>query len=173
MLYSGPRRSHHAGSNTAGTAVEAPVPEAARASPLGRSPRFGRVRALAARHAGFLLFLGGAALAALIGVLYLGSQPRPQALTQDHIEAAVLRTLEDKTLPSRAAKAAELVRPSVVRVRGFGDATEVKGKPGADLKPQKPEKDQDGMHDLSVGSGVVIVDTGVILTNLHVVAGAK
>jgi S1-C subfamily serine protease len=93
------------------------------------------------------------------------------ALTQEHIDAAVLRTLEDKTLPSRAAKAAEIVRPSLVRVRSLGEPGSGKGKPANPHAGDK--KDPQGMDELSVGSGVVIVDTGVILTNLHVVAGAK
>ena len=58
-------------------------------------------------------------------------------------------------LPSRAAKAYEAVRRSVVRVRGFAN-----------------EAREDGYEAEGVGIGVVIVDTGIILTNLHVVAGA-
>ena len=83
-------------------------------------------------------------------------QPQPRQLTQRDIDAAVLRTLETKPLPSRAAEAYDLIRQSVVRVRGLG----VDG-----------EADKD--EERSVGSGVVIVDDGTILTNLHVVAGAK
>jgi S1-C subfamily serine protease len=79
----------------------------------------------------------------------------PYEYTQEDIDAAVLHTLENNTLPSRAAKAAELVRHAVVRVRGFTD----------DDSGNEVERD--------VGSGVVIVDDGLILTNLHVVAGAK
>jgi S1-C subfamily serine protease len=67
----------------------------------------------------------------------------------------VLRTLETKTLPSPAAKAYEVIRPSVVRVRGL------------DTDP-----DGDDEIEKGVGSGVVIVDKGIILTNLHVVARA-
>jgi S1-C subfamily serine protease len=54
------------------------------------------------------------------------------------------------------AKAYEVIRPSDVRVRGLGT-------------------DDDNREDSekSVGSGVVIVDNGTILTNLHVVLGAK
>jgi S1-C subfamily serine protease len=39
----------------------------------------------------------------------------------------------------------------------------------------KPQKDKDGSEhtDRSVGTGVVIVDKGIILTNLHVVEGAQ
>jgi S1-C subfamily serine protease len=76
--------------------------------------------------------------------------------TQKDIDAGVLHTLETKPLPSPAAKAAEIIRPSVVRVQGL-TLDEIGG-----------EEIEHG-----IGSGVVIVDKGVILTNLHVVAGAK
>jgi S1-C subfamily serine protease len=83
-------------------------------------------------------------------------KPSPHRITQRDIDAAVLHTLKTKTLPSPAVKAYEAVRPSVVRVRGL-------------------EFDPDGDEETerSVGSGVVVVDKGIILTNLHVVAGAK
>ena len=81
--------------------------------------------------------------------------PTPRRITQKDIERAVLHTLETETLPSPAAKAYEAIRPSVVRIRGMDT-----GHYG------------DDEIERSVGSGVVIVDKGVILTNLHVVAGA-
>jgi S1-C subfamily serine protease len=80
----------------------------------------------------------------------------PRRITQHDIDAAVLHTLRTKSLPSRAAKAYEAIRPSVVRVRGL-----------------ELEADGDDETEKSVGTGVVIVDKGTILTNLHVVAGAK
>jgi S1-C subfamily serine protease len=49
-----------------------------------------------------------------------------------------------------------VIQPSVVRVRGV-EQDEVSG----------------GETEVGTGSGVVIVDKGIILTNLHVVAGAK
>lgn len=79
----------------------------------------------------------------------------PRQITQEDIRAAVLHTLETNTLPSPAKKAYEVIRPSIVRVRG--------------LEPGKDGKDT----EKSVGTGVVIVDKGIILTNLHVVLGAK
>ena len=171
VLYSGSRRAHPAGASGTRPSASATVPEPAGAAPPGRNSRFARVRAFGTRRAGLILFFGGAACAALVAGVYLGSQPKPQPLTQEHVDAAVLRTLEEKALPSRAAKAAEIVRPSVVRVRSFVDPGSGKGKPA---EPQAGDKkDPPGMDELSVGSGVVIVDTGVILTNLHVVAGAK
>ena len=58
-------------------------------------------------------------------------------------------------LPSQAAQAYEKIAKSVVRVRDF--ATDENHKE----------------IETGVGTGVVIVDKGIILTNLHVVLGAK
>jgi S1-C subfamily serine protease len=82
--------------------------------------------------------------------------PAPRRITQKDIENAVMHTLETQALPSPAAKAYEVVIPAVVRVRGL------------DTDP-----DGDDEIERSVGTGVVVVDKGLILTNLHVVAGAK
>ncbi len=82
--------------------------------------------------------------------------PTPRRITQKDIERAVLHTLETETLPSPAAKAYEAIRPSVVRVRGL------------DTSPRNDDE-----VEKSVGTGVVIVDKGLILTNLHVVASAR
>ncbi len=87
--------------------------------------------------------------------LWQGRVGTGQALTQKDIDAAVLRTLTTQVLPSPAARAAEKVRPSVVRVEAF-------------VRNRKGEEEDHG-----VGTGVVIVDRGVILTNLHVVQGAE
>jgi len=106
-------------------------------------------------NAPFSLVLG--ALIAL-GVVYgYGAmQPPAHALTQDDIDAAVMHTVETKTLPSQAARAYEAIRGSVVRVREF---------------EREPGENED--TEAGVGTGVVVVDKGVILTNLHVVAAAK
>jgi S1-C subfamily serine protease len=77
------------------------------------------------------------------------------ALTQKDIDAAVLHTLETVPIPSQAAKAYAAVQRSVVRVRG-----------------RTSDEREDGYQTEGVGTGVVIVDTGIILTNLHVVNGA-
>ncbi len=102
------------------------------------------------------LFAGGALFAFLLVFLQATFAPAFRQITQDDIDAAVLHTLVTKRLPSRAAKAYEVIRPSVVRVRGMTYSAE-----GAELK------------ETSTGSGVVIVGNGMILTNLHVVAGAE
>lgn len=80
----------------------------------------------------------------------------PRKLTQKDINAAVLKTLETTNLPSAAAKAYDIIAPSVVRVMSYA-------------------KSDNGREDIErgVGTGVVIVDKGIILTNLHVVNGAE
>ena len=87
-------------------------------------------------------------------------QSGSRKITQDDINAAVLKTLETTSLPSAAARAYELIMPSVVHVVAIGKS---KGK----------DKDGKEETDRSVGTGVVIVDKGIILTNLHVVQGAE
>jgi S1-C subfamily serine protease len=82
--------------------------------------------------------------------------PSPRRITQKDIDRAVMHTLETQTLPSPAAKAYDVIKPSVVRVRGL------------DTDP-----DGDDEIEKKVGTGVVVVDKGLILTNLHVVTGAK
>lgn len=105
-------------------------------------------------------FWRGLALTALLGLLlqtfwpHLFSTPQ-RHLTQKDIDAAVLRTLETTVLPSQITRAVATVAPSVVRVTGYAI-----NKKGVE-------------EEHGVGTGVVIVNTGVILTNLHVVAGAQ
>jgi S1-C subfamily serine protease len=181
VFYSGSKRAPAAESSV-GPARQAPAADVARDSLPVRSTRFGRLRSLATRHAALLSFLGGAICVVLFAGAYLWSQPQPRALSQEDIDSAVLHTLENKTLPSRAAKAAEIVRPSVVRVRGFSEAPPAEGKSrknGNSGKGMREDLQEDGngdptaMEESGLGSGVVIVDNGVILTNLHVVFGAK
>jgi S1-C subfamily serine protease len=180
VFYSGSRRVSEP--NSAKPATPAPAAELARDSLPVHGTRFGRFRSLGTRHAGLLSFLGGAICIALFAGAYLWSQPQPRTLSQEDIDSAVLHTLENKTLPSRAAKAADIVRASVVQVRGFSEAPPAKGSPetnGDAGKGAREDLQEDGNGDpkalkqSGLGSGVVIVDDGVILTNLHVVFGAK
>jgi S1-C subfamily serine protease len=159
-----PARRAATGDATAPTSAGAPrplpppaaVPPAAAAAPPPASGRFG---ALMRRHERALLVIGGVMLALAALLAHQLSQPKRIALTQEDIDKAVLHTLETKTLPSRAAKAADIVMPAVVRVEGYNG--EENDEPGSGVQMQ------------GVGSGVVIVDNGTILTNLHVVAGSK
>jgi S1-C subfamily serine protease len=128
--------------------AEAPAPAAVPVSgPSGG--RLTRRRALVLAAAGGLVVL-------LAAILYGGRTPPARRITQQDIDAAVLHTLTTKSLPARAAKAYAVIRPSVVEVRGWKDDEGAKKGTGND-----------------VGTGVVIVDKGIILTNLHVVSDAN
>ncbi len=93
---------------------------------------------------------------ALLLVLAVTLRPGARKLTQEDIDAAVLKTLETNTLPSAAARAYEAIAPSVVRVMSYEIGTNGRDE-----------------IERGVGTGVVIVDKGIILTNLHVVQGAE
>ncbi len=84
-------------------------------------------------------------------LIYHALQPAPQRLTQRDIDAAVIRTLEKTPPPpSNASVAYQVIRPSVVVV-------ETRASKGGSS---------------SLGAGVVITETGMILTCLHVVGDA-
>jgi S1-C subfamily serine protease len=144
-LYSSSRRSQ---GEPRASAPEEPPPAPA------KRPR--EWRSFLRRHERLFTVVASGLLAVAIVLTYSALTPTPRQLEQADIDAAVLHTLQTKSLPSKAAKAYEIIRPSVVRVRGLGDG-------------EFPEQ----VAEQGVGSGVVIVDSGVILTNLHVVASAK
>ena len=108
----------------------------------------------------YLLWTMLGLLALMLVVSLFASKPGERKLTQEDINAAVLKTLETTQLPSAAAKAYDTIISSVVRVVGFS-----KNKDGQVAQ-------EDPQDNRSVGTGVVIVDKGIILTNLHVVQGA-
>ena len=104
----------------------------------------------------------GALLATLAMIGFLRLHPSQRPITQDNIDAAVRESLEKEPLPSAAAKAYEAILPSVVRVIGLMDDND-KGEDNPEQRAM----------ERSLGTGVVIIDNGTILTNLHVVWGAK
>jgi serine protease DegQ len=119
-------------------------------------------------------------LSLAVGTAVLWPRQAPQALTQKDIDAAVLRTLQTTSLPSPAARAAATVRPAVVRVVAYGPErvtpeakTQKRGRNLARGKPPEADAPPGEPEERGVGTGVVIVDKGIILTNLHVVAGAE
>ncbi len=137
--------------------VSAPARQEAEAPAAGASgPALGALRRLASRQERFLLFAAGALLVAIAMFASKMTAPMQRAITQKDIDRAVLHTLANEQLPSPAAKAAEAVRESVVRVRGI-----------------EPGERGDADIEEGVGTGVVIVDSGIILTNLHVAQGAE
>ncbi len=162
-LYSAPRRPVAAPPDDAA----APVSEAASAAaaPTQAVPRRRRWRQAS---------LATLVLLMALAALWQFGPKLPKPLTQKDIDRAVLHTLSKSPLPAPAAKAYATVRGSVVRVVGHSRA-ETKpgeGKPDAKARnfmgPEYEEPDERG-----VGSGVVIVDNGTILTNLHVVQGSR
>jgi S1-C subfamily serine protease len=140
-------------------AAQSAAVAAATPGPLATDRPPSRLRAAAARHAAPLWALGGAALAVAVTTAL---QPPTWLLTQEDIDRAVRSSLEAEPLPSQAAKAYEAILPSVVRVIGINDDDEP-----ADANPEQRAMER------SLGTGVVIVEDGTILTNLHVVWGSK
>ena len=100
-----------------------------------------------------------ALLVVLAGVLWLS---QPPALTQAQVEALVHRAIEDIPPKSTPTDAFEKILPSVVAVRAMPDDGE-EGTKGM----------ESGKQDVQRGTGVVIVESGIILTNLHVVNGMR
>ena len=136
----------------------APTPTPTPTAPSNALPsRFFGFRKLTRRSDWAAMFLLGV-LACLLGLgVFSNAFERRQVLTQKDIDAAVLHTLNSKELPSVSSKAAAAVQGSVVRVVALAE------------DPKNKEADIES----GVGTGVVIKDDGTILTNFHVVAGAK
>jgi serine protease DegQ len=141
------------------TAASSPIPADLPAAPVKAS----RWRGFAGRHRILLAMLTAVALLMAGAFAQRALLVAPPALTQKQLDAAVRHSLEKEPLPSPYTKAYLAVRPSVVRVIGDDDDKDDLPKPGDDPRA----------HARSTGTGVVIVDNGTILTNLHVVVGAK
>jgi S1-C subfamily serine protease len=160
-LYSPSRRSPGGavGATPGRPPVAAPAAAAAEAVVAAPAAPAGR---WAARRGPALWALTGALAVALLWLATAGWRPSQRVITQDDIDQAVRASLEKEPLPSAAAKAYEAILPSVVRVVGLLDDKDT----GEDNAEQRAMERQ-------LGTGVVIVDNGTILTNLHVVSGAK
>ena len=152
-LYSSSSKPPRAAASQSSASV--PQRETAREHPSGRVARASWQR-FCERHERLLTIAASALLALLIVSGYAAIRPAPRPIVQQDIDAAVLHTLENKVLPSPASKAYEAVQHSVVRVEGLSLAKDT-------------ETEADTVH--GIGTGVVIVDKGIILTNLHVVRG--
>ncbi|HUR89304.1 MAG TPA: trypsin-like peptidase domain-containing protein [Ramlibacter sp.] len=175
-LYSSSRSPRPAQEPDAPPAQSAPV--AARA----RRFDFSSPRALWAA-----ILLLSAMLAISVGLAW---RHGPRALTQEDIDKAVLKSMETQVLPSEYAKAYDNVRTSVVRVVSYVKKSRVKEameKAHPSLRTARPKplgpaleggdkatakNDDEEEVEQGVGTGVVIIDKGVILTNLHVVSGS-
>jgi len=129
-----------------------PAPEPVKPAEVGPPPS----RNLYKHRERAVLLAAGALVGLCIVSVNAVLTPATPAVTQADLDAAVARTLAAKPLPSPAVKAYQAVRESIVRVRAIGDGLE-----------------HDEYMQRAVGSGVVIIDKGVILTNLHVIHGAS
>jgi S1-C subfamily serine protease len=168
-------------SSRSGRVPEAPAADTApAASPAGlaRSPRF-------SASSPRLLWAAITLLALLLAAsLALSLRPGQRRLTQEDINAAVMKTMETQVMPSEYARAYDKISPSVVRVISYVKKSrlkEEKNLKNAKLAPRPkalgPAPGAEGAVEdedveQGVGTGVVIIDKGVILTNLHVVSGA-
>lgn len=103
-----------------------------------------------------LLCLGVVVGAALISPFTSIPVTEP-ALNKANVESIVLETLATKPLPARAAQVAAAVAPSVVSIKA--------------LESEPTPLNQ--ISESGKGTGFVIKDDGTILTNYHIVAGAK
>jgi S1-C subfamily serine protease len=116
-----------------------------------------RLRGGLKRHERWVWAAFALALAAVVGWPTWSRHDR-QIPSLEQIDSAMRESIAKEPLASAAANAYEAVIGSVVRVVGEQPA-------------ERPDP-KEGEERRSVGSGVVIVDKGIILTNLHVVSGA-
>jgi len=125
---------------------------------------------------------------AAFALLVLGAAwiygPEFRGMSQADVEAAIQRAMEANPPKPTAADAFDKILPSLVHVRAFmTDEESAREKdekwPGPEPRTVDPKATQPAdpaaakPQEGNIGSGVVIVDTGIILTNLHVVNGAK
>jgi len=106
----------------------------------------------AARWRRFAWAAAGAALVLLLGLTAWVIGPSQRGMQEENVEAAP----PEKRMT--AADAYERIRPSVVLVRGL---------------PYDGTEEVEVTAKENSGTGVVIIDDGTILTNLHVVHGSK
>lgn len=167
-----------------GPATPGPAPEPA--PPAGLPGRRQRAVQALRRHERRLWWLGLLLVLALAWAWRAGPPGRP-ALTIEQIDHLMRKSIAEKPLDSAAAHAYEKVIPSVVRVVGYGkddedphdaakadkDARGPAPRPEAGAPKDTARAKEPEMKERGVGTGVVIIDNGTILTNLHVVLGAE
>lgn len=105
----------------------------------------------------FVLLCLGVVVGAALALQLTPQTVTVPALNKANVESIVLETLATKSLPARAAQVAAAVAPSVVSIKS--------------LDSEPPPLNQ--ISESGKGTGFVIKDDGTILTNYHIVAGAK
>jgi S1-C subfamily serine protease len=112
-----------------------------------------------------------ATIAALVVVMVATVALLPRGVMPDQVEAAIKDAIEAIPPKPTAADAYEKIRPSIVLVTSRPDDGEEGTKGMAEA--QKGDTAPGGGDEPARGTGVIMVESGIILTNLHVVAGAK
>ena len=134
-----------------------PAAEAGEIAPETEGHAKARTTEFLKRHERLAL-VGMGVVSSLLVVLFAWAfiLPAGEHYTQSDIDNAVKYTLEHQPKkPSEEAIAYSKIAPSVVRVTQYGH-----------------EKGKTEEIETGIGTGVVISDSGTILTNLHVVGGA-
>jgi S1-C subfamily serine protease len=105
-------------------------------------------------HDRIFLLAAAFALAFVAMAVYDALSPDAQGLAREDVDATVAGALQEyDARPALSSQAYRVIAPSVVRVRRLN-------------------RDPEVVEEQGVGTGVVVVATGQILTSFHVVAGA-
>jgi serine protease DegQ len=204
-LYSRAARRRPAGASAWAGEHHGPVPDPADEfdqGPSGLSIAWASIKRLCARHPRALQMAASVLLTLALVTAYAFSRPHPRVLTQADIDGAVQYTLSSTPrAPADSARAAAIIRPSVVAVEGFlspehadalaaaaakaagkkhpklsdpGAKGDPKSAPPGGLAPGLPDKPlpsggSNAPQPDAIGSGVVVSESGTILTALHVV----
>ena len=138
-LYSrSPRREEAAAPARTPDAPPAAPDAAAATAPAAKRSRL----AIGQRHERWLALVAGLLIGAIAFMAWTSTRPQARHLTQKDIDGAVLHTLATQTLPSRAAKAYEAVRPSIVKVIGTGYPDDAKDDAKKDEAPKDDKADK-------------------------------
>ena len=156
------------GAASAAASVSATPPPQAESAPPSRRRR---LAAALARHERRVWAAAVLLLASGVWLATHHTAQLPELMSLEQLDAAMRKSLYEKPLPSAATAAYDAVRGSIVRVVGLM----TDGDDGSDeaATAAASNREHGGGVERGVGSGVVVVDNGTILTNLHVVQGAK
>jgi len=134
------------------------------------------------RNQGKVLVAASVAVTLLLVGAYDLIRPPTQDLSQGRLSAAVNYAIDHRPqAPAITSVAYAKIIPSVVRIDGYDlIQPNSSGNPDDRASPANPEAPHPlsknsalpGYENTAVGSGIVITDDGLILTNLHVAAAA-
>src|SRR5215207_8812918 len=120
-LYSSSNRPAQGAGDVQAQPPGEPTDEAGPLSPPPPASRLSRLSQRLARHQLYLLWSVVGLLALLLAFSFASPLRNPaRKLTQEDINAAVIKTLETTVLPSPGTRAYDTIIPSVVRIVGLG-----------------------------------------------------